>query len=580
MATLQKRTSRGYTYWAIVESRRVNGKPRPIILEYLGSAETLLRRLQEGIPKKLRSYSHGTVAVMLDIAEQLQIVEIINSHLPQQQLRDGFTVGGSLLLAAIGRICQPTSKRNWYEGWARHTSLSYLLRKSLSKLDSQHFWDQMEALPSALIPGIEEEIVKTLFEKEQIALDTLLYDTSNFFTHIDSANHRCTLAQRGRNKQKRMDLRQLGILLLLSRRDHFPLFHKIYQGNLQDRTVFKKYFRDMVDRFKAVCGSLEEITLVFDQGNNSKQTLARADNTLYFVGAVSPYHHKALIETANQSMQPLAIGAGREILCYRTRTSIWNLDLSAVVYISAKLQRGQIRGVEQKIAKLFSTLGELREKIKVVAQRGPKRTREGIEKKVRALITSRGLDELICWQLSPLAEGTFTLEFCIDEEQFNWLKHNWFGRRILITNRHEWSTAEILFAYWGQAKVEYAFKNLKNPFHLALRPQYHWTDQKIEVHAFICLIAFLLAMVAYKRARGRADFQGSPHTLLEKLSAIRLATFIESPKEKAKGRYKVTYCLEEMDPDIQLLAEAIGVTEPKSKSSIPFSVYTHPTALS
>jgi hypothetical protein len=25
--------------------------------------------------------------------------------------------------------------------------------------------------------------------------------------------------------------------------------------------------------------------------------------------------------------------------------------------------------------------------------------------------------------------------------------------------------------------------------HLALRPQYHWTDQKIHVDAFICLLA-------------------------------------------------------------------------------------------
>jgi transposase len=563
-----------------VESRRVNGKPRPIILEYLGSAETLLQRLREGVPKKCRSYSHGTVAVMLDIAEQLQIVETINSHLPQQQLRDGFTVGGSLLLAAIGRICQPTSKRNWYEGWARHTSLSYLLRKSLSKLGSQHFWDQMEALPSATIPHIEEEIIKTLFEKEQITLETLLYDTSNFFTHIDSTNHRCTLAQRGRNKQKRMDLRQLGILLLLSRRDHLPLFHRIYQGNLQDRTVFKEYFHDMVERFKAVCGSLEEITLVFDQGNNSKKNLARLDNALYFVGALSPHHHKTLIETANQSMQPVPVGTGREIPCYRTRTSIWNLDLSVVVYVSAKLQQGQIRGVEQKIAKLFSKLGQLSEKIRVIASRGPKRTRESIVKKVNALITSYGLDDLICWQLSPLLEGTFTLAYWIDENQFNSLKHNWFGRRILITNRHDWSTAEILSAYWGQAEVEYAFKNLKNPFHLALRPQYHWTDQKIEVHAFICLIAYLLSMVAYKRAREKAEFQGSPHTLLEKLSAIRLGTFIESPKEKTKGPYKVTYSLEEMDPDIQQLAEAIGVTERRSISSIPFSVYTQTGALS
>lgn len=78
MATLQKRVSRGHTYWSIVESRKVNGKPRPVVLMYLGSAETLLKRLSEGIPQKVRSYSHGIVAVMLAIAEELQIVEAIN----------------------------------------------------------------------------------------------------------------------------------------------------------------------------------------------------------------------------------------------------------------------------------------------------------------------------------------------------------------------------------------------------------------------------------------------------------------------------------------------------------------------
>jgi len=264
MATIQKRKSRGKTYWSIVESRRVNGKPRPIILEYLGTADTLLKRLQEGVPKKVQSYSHGAVAVMLDIAEEFKIVETINKHLKSKPFRDGFTIGGSLLLAAIGRVCQPTSKRNWHEGWARHTSLSYLLRMSLSKLDSQHFWDQMEALPIDSIPLIEQDIVANLLEREKISLDVLLCDTTNFFTYIDSANHRCTIAQRGKNKQKRMDLRQFGLLLLVSRQDQIPILHKVYQGNLQDKTVFKKNFTDILHRFKAICGSLEEITLVFD----------------------------------------------------------------------------------------------------------------------------------------------------------------------------------------------------------------------------------------------------------------------------------------------------------------------------
>jgi transposase len=573
MATLQKRISRGHTYWSIVESRRVNGKPRPVILEYLGTAEVLLKRLTEGVPKKVRSYSHGSVAVMLGIAEELKIVETINKHLTVKPFRDGFTVGGSLLLAAIGRICQPTSKRNWYEGWARNTSLSYLLRMSLSRLDSQHFWDQMDALPTNVIPVIEQDIVTTLLKNEGVSLDTLLCDTTNFFTHIDSTNHRCTIAQRGKNKQKRMDLRQYGLLLLVSRQDHFPMFHKVYQGNLVDRTVFKEHFMDILNRFKAICGSLEDITLVFDQGNNSKKMLKDVTENIHFVGALSPYQHKALIEEANRSMENVQI-RGRDVLCCEIAKEVWGLDLKVVVYVSEKLREGQLRGIQQDIGKFFSRLTKLKTQIAIPTKKGKKRTKSDLEKKITLMTGILSTKDIVHWELRPLEKDAFDLEFWIDKDQLTHLKEEWLGRRILITNRHIWTTEQIVLAYWGQSDVENAFKNMKNPFHLAIRPQYHWTDQKIEVHAFICLLAFLMVMVAHKRARETAGFTGSPHTLLEKLSAIRLGTFIESPKAKTKGRYKANYQLEEMDPDILYLADGMGVTGMKLKSNIPFSVYT------
>lgn len=573
MATIQKRYSRGHTYWAIVESRRVNGKPRPIVLEHLGTADALLKRLTEGVPKKARSYSHGAVALMLNIADELGIVQAINRHVAEPHLRNGFTVGGSLLLAAIGRICHPTSKKNWYEGWARHTSLSLLLRMSLRKVDSQHFWDQMHMVPAEAISFIEQEIVQRLCEKEKVTLDTLLYDTTNFFTYIDSANTRSTLAQRGKNKQKRMDLRQLGMLLLVSRRHHFPLFHTLYQGNLQDRTVFKKAFPAMISRFKVLFGSLEDITVVFDQGNNSKQILRTVDRDLHFVGALSPSQHKALVDAANLSMSSVSVGE-KELQCSRSRSLIWGIDLTYIVYVSEKLRKGQIRGIERNTAKLFGKLENLAKTLRIPTSRGVKRNREGVERKIRSLISSYDLDEFIGWKLTALNDDAFTLQFWIDEERLNTFIEHRCGHRILITNRHAWSTREILLAYWGQADIEYAFKNLKNPFHMAFRPQYHWTDHKVQVHGLICFIAFLLCMVAYKRARERVDFKGSPHRLIEELCAIRLATFIEAPLKKSRGSYKTTYQIEEMDADLGSLAQGMGITEFPLRTNISFSVYT------
>ena len=573
MATLQKRTSRGHTYWSIVESRRVNGKPRPVILLYLGTAESLLKRLREGIPQKVRSYSHGIVAVMLAIAKELQIVETINRYVPSKQKRDGLTVGASLLLAAIGRMAHPTSKRNWYEGWARTTSLSYLLGISLKKLDSQHFWDQMSALPSESVAAIEEQIVSRLIEKGLLSLETLFYDTTNFFTYIDSTNGSSHLAQRGRNKQKRMDLRQFGLMLLLSRREQLPIFHKVYRGNASDSRVFKEHFQDILHRFKAISGSLEQITLIFDQGNNSKKMLERVDNSLHFVGALSPYQHKQLIDKANRSLTDVSIN-GKPMAVYRARQLIWDMDLTVVVYVSEKLRQGQIQGTEQAIKKTWKQLALLQQKIKSPTQRGRKRTQQQVETRISAILTKTHLPKnLLKFRLIPLSKDSFDLDFWIDPEQYHILKEQWFGRRILITNRHDWSTEQIIQAYWGQSHVEWAFKTIKNPFHLSLIPQYHWTDQKIEVHAFICLLAFLLTMIAYNRAKEKGDFKGSPQTFLEKLSAIRLATFIENPAEKSKGKYKATYRLEEMDEDIQKLAQAFDLDKLTHKIKIPLSVY-------
>ena len=45
MASIQKVKVGPYTYYRIVEPRRVNGKPRPIPILHLGTAEQLLDRL-------------------------------------------------------------------------------------------------------------------------------------------------------------------------------------------------------------------------------------------------------------------------------------------------------------------------------------------------------------------------------------------------------------------------------------------------------------------------------------------------------------------------------------------------------
>ncbi len=128
-----------------------------------------------------------------------------------------------------------------------------------------------------------------------------------------------------------------------------------------------------------------------------------------------------------------------------------------------------------------------------------------------------------------------------------------------MTDRHNWSTVDIIKAYHGQSMIEHTFKNLKNPYHLALRPQYHWTDQKIKVHFFICVLGYLLAAIVWREARTKVQFKGSLDTLLDILNNIRLAAILEDTK--TRGRIKATYKLEQMQIEEDAIIDALEIKD-------------------
>jgi len=95
------------------------------------------------------------------------------------------------------------------------------------------------------IEKIENELLKKVFDIYKPESDTLFFDTTNFFTYINTTNTRCTVAQRGKNKQKRYDLRQVGLAMVVTRQDLIPLLHLTYQGNMNDTKVFT----EIIDKF-------------------------------------------------------------------------------------------------------------------------------------------------------------------------------------------------------------------------------------------------------------------------------------------------------------------------------------------
>ena len=575
MAFLQARTSRGNRYWSIVESCWENGKSKPRIVEYLGTAETLLDRLRgNGGKVEIKTYSHGDVAVLLNIGEQLGIVEILNRHIPTKKngepaQHDNLSVGASMLLAALGRACHPTSKRGWYD-WCKDTSLEYLLRRSFAGLDSQHFWDQMEAIPVEAISKIEEDILQVLLKQYDVKLDTLLLDATNFFTFIASDNDRCTIARRGKNKQRRIDLRQVGLFLLVTRAEQFPLFHRTYQGNTNDAKLFSESFADIVSRLKAITKQLTDVTLVFDKGNNSKKNFAMLDTNeeLHYVASLVPSYFKELVSEANANLVVVKF-RDEEIPAFRKTCEIWGKDRTCVVLLSEQLRDGQIRGINQTLEKVVPALEKFRVQLEKRRQKN-KLSKEDLEKRLDAIIDSPFIKDIVRYEIAE-SQGELTFQHFIDAEAFQKLTADVLGRRILVTNRHQWSTEEIIAAYRAQSKVEYSFRNMKNPNHLALRPQYHWTDQKIHVHFFLCVLGYLLTTCAYSTARKKAGYRKNTNSFLDDLKRIRLAIVARTTSNKST-KTSISYQLEQLSPDLQCLAELFGLTDCSRRSNIKLSV--------
>jgi transposase len=560
MASLQRHVVKGHTYWRIVESRRVKGKPRAVPLLYLGSADALLQRLLEAPAGRfrIRSYQHGDVAALKAAADQLGIVSIIDKHVPKQ--RRGLSVGTTLLLGALNRAVRPRSKRGWSK-WAAKTSLHRLfLGLKPESLTSQFFWDQMDCVSLEALQAIEGELTKVVVRELGVELDTLFYDTTNFFTYIASTNERAKLPQRGKSKQKRADLRLFGLALLVSRDGQIPLCSQVYEGNKVDSKLFPDSLSRIRQRLAELSVDLQELTVVYDKGNLSKANQASVDEAPFgYVASLTPAHHADLMKIPVERYHPLPKGGRLEgIPTLRLTKEVWGAERTVILFISEQLRDGQIRGLQQHLCKRLKTLAQWKEQL-AKPNSGP-RSEEVAAKRIEDLLKGQFLREVLHIEYHPKRHGDDRLEYWIDEDAQSRLHTDVFGKRIVVTNRHEWSTEEILLAYRGQSHVEAVFRQCKDDEHLAVRPQFHWTDQKIHVHAFICLLALLLARTVERKIQ-EAQRPRSLSALLESLANVRLAMILR-PSGKKGGRPRAEWQLEDADDESAQLFRAVVPNRP------------------
>ncbi len=166
MASIVGKKQDGKTYYYLVESARVGGKPRIVSQRYLGSAAEIEARLSgtgPGEPDRTRHLAFGDVAAVWSVLERLGVAEIVDEVVGGRRQDAAASVGTYIALAAANRVVDPCSKRKFSEWW-KTTAGDRFVRLSASALDHRRFWDAMDAISEEQLRQIERRIVTRMVE--------------------------------------------------------------------------------------------------------------------------------------------------------------------------------------------------------------------------------------------------------------------------------------------------------------------------------------------------------------------------------------------------------------------------------
>ena len=551
-------------YYYVVESARVEGKPRIVHQAYLGTAEKLAEMVRDRtapIPLAAATREFGLPVALWAAAQQTGVWDLLHSLWPTP--RSGPSPAHYLLLAAIHRICQPgptTEVADWY----RSSILSALWEFPAERFTSQAFWDAFEQIlpesPEALSPAddpLEQAQLRLLGlwkEKQLVGRRLLAYDTTNFYTYIASTNTRNQLAQRGHNKQGRHNLRQVGLSYVLDGEHGLSLCHHVYPGNVADAEEFSISLARILRLLDQNQIARETVTLVLDKGSVAlANTVQLAEAGVGWISAL-PWN-QAPAELRSRGVEELTVCSSAQpgVRATAEKTLVHGREYLCVVKYSASFAGEQLHSLTTSLSRVLQSLRRLAKELNKPKARWKQ---DQIERKIQRWLSAPFLAEFIRYQLEG-SDGAWHLQFDFDPAALPQLLNQRLGRTLLLTNRMDWSAEQVVAGYSGQQRIERVFRGLKQGDWLGWDPMYHWTDRKIRIHAFYCLLGISLLHYVHRQAQAAwADL--SVEQLLAELEQIKQFVLLYPPQGE-KGPPRTAYVLSQQTLPQQALVKTLGL---------------------
>jgi transposase len=560
MATIVAKRKRRQLYYYIVESARVDGKPRIVHQTYLGTAERIAALVQDRtapLPLSITTVDLGLPGALWRAAQQSGVWDVLG--LLWEKPDSGPSTAHYLLLAAIHRICQPGPKTEVAD-WYRHTILSSLWGFPAERFTSQEFWDAFDRIQTGSggesdeLEQAQSRLLAAWKDQQLISRRLLAYDTTNFHTWVASTNTRNTLAQRGHNKQGRHNLRQVGLSYVLDGENGLSLCHHVYPGNVADTEEFPIALGRIVALLDRHGIARDTVTLVVDKGSAAlANTLELEQAGVGWISALpwnqapEQFRERPVEELPALSSSQPGVRAAAE------RLVVHGNEYLCVMKYSAAFASEQLHSVTTALSKALPAMRRLTVELAKPAARF---TEAGIRNKIARWLSGAFVSDLVRYQLEQ-RDGRWHLQFDLAHAALEHVLAHRLGRTTLLTNRMDWTAEQVVAGYSGQQQIERVFRGLKEGDWLGWGPMYHWTDQKIRVHAFYCMLGISLLQYIYKKAQ--AAWAGlSMEQLLEELRQIQQFALLYPPQSE-KGLNRVALVLSKQTLAQQSLAMKLGL---------------------
>ena len=344
----------------------------------------------------------------------------------------------------------------------------------------------------------------------------------------------------------------------MARDTNLPIFYREYEGNRHDSRLFARVMDEVLEAMRG--HGRGEVTVVFDKGMNAEENVSAIDAMAraHFVTTYSAYLAEELIHVPRERFAPVDTPKNRKLatlgrdddrlVAWQTTGEYWGQERTVVVTYNPLTATKQRYAFERRLSKLQAALYEIRAKVRTAAAGW--RKQEKIIERYKAVCEELHLPEDLYELSFEREDGRPGTRFRKNHYRIG--RHiDRFGKNIIITDRSDWCTDEIVQASLDRSIVEQTFRQTKDDDLVAMLPIRHFTDDKIRCHILSCIAALCSLRLIELRLR-RAGLDITAATAMERMRRLHSCLCWHAAKRKSLR------LLEEPTPGQALILKAFG----------------------